>query len=128
MPDAARVRILLVEDDALCASLYATKFEREGFEVVHACDGEEGLSIAEATLPDVMVLELLIPKLDGFEVLRRARRMSALARMPILILTSLAEKASVERCFQEGATEYLIKAHVSPSDAVREVKRALQLN
>lgn len=121
------VKILLVEDDAFLASVYATKFELEGFSVILAEDGEQGLKAAERQLPNLILLDILMPKMDGFEMLHRLRLDPKLMHIPVVMLTNLGQKEDVERAFQEGATDYLIKAHFVPGEAVKKVKKILHL-
>ncbi len=125
--DLKRVKILLIEDDAFLASVYATKFELEGFTVLTAADGEQGLKMAETHVPNIVLLDILMPKMDGFEVLHRLQLDPKLAKVPVVMLTNLSQKEDVERCLKEGATDYLIKAHFVPSDAVRKIKKILSL-
>lgn len=128
MADARKdVKILLVEDDSFLASVYATKFEAEGFDVLLAGDGEQGLKMAEKHLPSIILLDILMPKTDGFEMLRRLKRDQVLARVPVIMLTNLGQKEDVERCLKEGATDYLIKAHFVPGEAVGKVKKILNI-
>lgn len=122
------VKILLVEDDAFLAGVYATKFELEGFKVFHAADGEQGVKMAEKRQPDVILLDILMPKMDGFEALRRLKLDPKLAHVPVVMLTNLGQKDDVERCLKGGAADYLIKAHFVPGEAVRKVRSVLHLN
>ena len=121
------VKIMLVEDDSFLASVYATKFELEGFTVLHAVDGEQGLKIAEKSRPDIILLDILMPKMDGFEMLHRLKLDENLVRIPVVMLTNLGQKEDVERCLKEGAVDYLIKAHSVPGEAVKKVKKILNL-
>ncbi len=125
--DPKAVKILLVEDDAFLASVYATKFELEGFSVLHAADGEQGLKAAEKHLPDIILLDILMPKMDGFEMLHRLKQDPKLEPIPVVMLTNLGQKEDVERCLKEGAVDYLIKAHFVPGEAVKKVRKILQI-
>jgi CheY-like chemotaxis protein len=127
MTDYKNVKILLVEDDSFLASVYATKFELEGFSVFHAADGEAGLQIAEKLQPDIVLLDILMPKMDGFEALHRLKLDPKLVKIPVIMLTNLGQKEDVERCLKEGAVDYLIKAHFVPGEAVKKVKKVLNL-
>lgn len=125
MTDQKSLKILLVEDDSFLASVYATKFELEGFTVLHAPDGEAGLKLAEKNMPDIILLDILMPKMDGFEMLRRLKLDPNLMRIPVVMLTNLGQKEDVERCLKEGAVDYLIKAHFVPGEAVKKVRKIL---
>ncbi len=125
--DRKNVKILLVEDDAFLAGVYATKFELEGFSVLLASDGEQGLKMAEKHVPDLVLLDILMPKMDGFEMLHRIKLDPKLEHIPVVMLTNLGQKEDVERCLKDGAADYLIKAHFVPGEAVKKVKRILNL-
>lgn len=127
MTDLKSVKILLVEDDSFLASVYATKFELEGFSVFHSPDGEAGLAEAEKIVPDIILLDILMPKMDGFEMLHRLKMDPKLIHIPVIMLTNLGQKEDVERCLKEGAVDYLIKAHFVPGEAVKKVKKILNL-
>ena len=127
MTDLKNVKILLVEDDSFLASVYATKFELEGFSVFHAPDGEAGLQMAEKVMPDIILLDILMPKMDGFEALHRLKLDPKLVKIPVIMLTNLGQKEDVERCLKEGAVDYLIKAHFVPGEAVKKVKKVLSI-
>jgi CheY-like chemotaxis protein len=121
------VKILLVEDDSFLASMFAAKFEMEGFTVLHAADGEQGLKMAEKNVPSIILLDILMPKLDGFEVLRRLKLDPHLVHIPVVMLSNLGRKEDVERALQDGAVDFLIKAHFVPGDAVKKIKKILNL-
>lgn len=125
--DTKDVKILLVEDDSFLASVYATKFELEGFTVLHAPDGEAGLKMAEKSRPDIILLDILMPKMDGFETLHRLKMDQELVNIPVIMLTNLGQKEDVERCLKEGAVDYLIKAHFVPGEAVKKVRKILNI-
>ena len=121
------IKILLVEDDSFLASVYATKFELEGFTVFHAADGEAGVAMAAKADPDIILLDILMPKMDGFEALRRIKMDPKLVHIPVVMLTNLGQKEDVERCLKDGAVDYLIKAHFVPGEAVKKVRKILNI-
>lgn len=125
--ETKNIKILLVEDDSFLASVYATKFELEGFAVMHASDGEAGLKMAEKFEPNIILLDILMPKMDGFEMLHRLKMDEKLVDIPVIMLTNLGQKEDVERCLKEGAVDYLIKAHFVPGEAVKKVKKILNI-
>jgi CheY-like chemotaxis protein len=128
MPEEKKsIKILLVEDDSFLASVYATKFELEGFTVFHAADGEQGLAQAEKNEPDIVLLDILMPKMDGFETLKHLKMNPKLVHIPVVMLTNLGQKEDVERCLKDGAVDYLIKAHFVPGEAVKKVRKILNL-
>lgn len=117
--------VLLIEDDTFLAEIYKTKFEMEKFKVSVARDGESGLQAIQKKKPDVVLLDVLLPQMDGFTVLESAKKDPRTAYIPIILLTNLGQKNDVDKGFQLGASEYLIKAHVHPSEVVDVVKRVL---
>lgn len=120
-----KAKILIVEDDTFLAGIYANKFEREGFGVVLAVDGEAGLKSAKKERPDIILLDILLPKLDGFEVLQQLKADRDLHSIPVVLLTNLGQKEDVDKGLKLGAADYLIKAHFMPAETVDKVKKVL---
>lgn len=125
MPPAKKLAILIVEDDTFLAGIYANKFEREGFKVLLATDGEAGLKTAKKEIPDIILLDILLPKLDGFEVLEKVKADDATRGIPVILLTNLGQKEDVDKGLKLGAADYLIKAHFMPAETVEKVKKVL---
>ena len=121
-------KILIVEDDAFLIGIYATKLELEGFTVIQAKDGEAGLKAAQKELPDIVLLDILMPKLDGFQVLETLKKDPKTKKIPVVLLSNLGQKEDVERGQALGATDYLIKAHFVPSETVQKIKKILKIN
>lgn len=121
MAQDKEIKVLLIEDDAFLAEIYQKKFEMEGFKVSIASNGEKGLADIKKKKPDVVLLEVLLPKLDGFAVLEAAKANSATKNIPIILLTSLGQKDDVQRGLAAGAADYLIKTHFQPSEIVDKV-------
>jgi DNA-binding response OmpR family regulator len=109
------------------SGIYATKLELDGFSVVTARDGEEGLKAAFKEKPDLILCDVLMPKLDGFEVLKRLKADAQTKDIPVIMLTNLGQKEDVEKGLEEGATDYLIKAHFVPAEAVAKIRKVLKL-
>ncbi len=126
MPDK-KVKVLIVDDDAFLSGIYATKLELDGFEVATARDGEEGLKAAMREKPDLILLDVLMPKLDGFEVLKRLKADPETKPIPVIMLTNLGQKEDIEKGLQDGAVDYLIKAHFVPAEAVDKIKKVLNM-
>ena len=120
-----KYKILIVEDDSFLLNMYATKFEMEGFEVIMAEDGEKGLRLAKKELPDMILLDILLPKMNGFEVLKALKEDDKGKDLRVLLLTNLSQRAEVDQGFDLGAIDYLIKAHFMPSEVVAKVKKIL---
>jgi len=119
--------VLLIEDDTFLGNIYKTKFEMEKFKVIVATDGLEGLDMAKKKKPDIILLDILMPKMDGFEVLENLKKDKSLVSIPVVLLTNLGQKDDVDKGLGLGAVDYLIKAHYKPSETVDKVKSVLQL-
>ena len=117
--------VLIIEDDGFLASIYAQKLEVEGFDVSFATNGEDGLKLAQKDKPDLVLLDLLMPKMNGFEVLEAMKADASLAPIPVLVLTNLGQREDVERCIKLGAAGYVIKAHSLPEETVNRIKEIL---
>lgn len=120
-----KVKILIIEDDSFLLSMYATKFELENFEVVTAEDGEKGLKMAIKEMPAIILLDILLPKMNGFEVLKNLKENFATKEIKVILLTNLSQRGEVEQGLEMGAVDYLIKAHFMPSEVVEKVKKIL---
>ncbi|MFA6533812.1 MAG: response regulator [Patescibacteria group bacterium] len=118
--------ILLVEDDTFLAGMYKTKFEMEGFTIITAEDGLKGFQLAKEKKPDIILLDILLPKMDGFEVLEKVRASKDTKDIPVIMLTNLGQKEDVKKGLERGANGYLIKAHFMPSEVVEKVKMVLK--
>jgi len=119
--------VLLIEDDTFLGNIYKTKFELEKFKVVVATDGVAGLDMAKKKKPDIILLDVLMPKMDGFTVLENLKKDKNLEKIPVILLTNLGQKDDVEKGLELGAVDYLIKAHFKPSETVDKVKNVLQI-
>jgi DNA-binding response OmpR family regulator len=123
---AARERplVLAADDDEDILGLVSFRLERSGYTVVQARDGEAALELAVKELPDLAVLDVMMPKLDGFEVTRRLRADAVTSRMPIILLTARAQDADVQRGFEAGADDYIRKPF-SPDELRARVQAIL---
>ena len=109
------VDVLLVEDDPSVLEMYRLKLELDGYRVNTALDGEEGLRKAGDLAPDIIFLDIRLPKMDGLEVLRKLRAQDTTRNIPVIILSNYDEEDLVARGLRLGAHEYLIKARTTPS-------------
>ena len=119
-------KILIVEDDKFVRELILQKLTDEKFDVSAAKDGEEGVKKTESEKPDLILLDLILPGIDGFEVLSRIRKNPLTEKIPVIILSNLGEKVDVDRGIKLGADDYLIKAHFTPKEIVEKVKIILK--
>lgn len=114
-PDPDEVRVLFVEDDALVAQMYRLKLELDGYSVEVASDGVAALEKARALLPDIIFLDIRLPKLDGLSVLEALRAEPATERIPVVILSNWNEKELVEQGAKLGALDHMIKSQTTPA-------------
>lgn len=120
-------KILLVEDDSALALVYKTRLEVEGFDVLHVDNGEDALPNALSYRPDLIVLDVMMPKINGFDVLDLIRTTPETMSMRVILLTALSQAKDKERAEKLGADEYLVKSQVVISDVVARIKHHLGL-
>lgn len=118
-------KILLIEDDPFLSEIYVTKFHEAGFVVIVAEDGAFGLQKLKETRPDLVLLDIVMPNMDGFELLREIKKDEDVKFTPVVILSNLGEQENVEKGFGLGAADYIIKAHYTPTEVVLKVKEIL---
>ncbi|OGG08918.1 hypothetical protein A2154_02960 [Candidatus Gottesmanbacteria bacterium RBG_16_43_7] len=116
-------KILIIEDDPLIVKIYSTRLKADGYNVISAENGEEGIKVAEEQNPDVVVLDVMMPRVDGFAVLERLRKNEKLHRVPILIYSNLSNEEEIERAKKLDVTEFLVKANLSPTQMVAKIKQ-----
>lgn len=119
-----RPLVLVADDDPDILSLVGFRLERAGYEILPASDGEQALRLAEERAPDLAVLDVMMPKLDGYEVTRRLRENAATNRIPIILLTARVQEADITRGFEAGADDY-IKKPFSPQELRARVQAIL---
>ncbi len=119
-------KILIIEDDPFLSEMYLAKFSQSGFQTDVAVDGQMGLKKIKTNQPDLILLDIVLPKMDGFEILKRVKKDAKLKKIPIILLTNLGQKSEVEKGLTLGADEYIIKAHFTPTAVVAKVKEILE--
>jgi len=124
VPDGAR-RVLLAEDDRFLRRAAEARLRRHGLEVLTAADGEEALRLARAEPLDLILLDVVMPKLQGFEVLKALKQDEATAHIPVIVLSNLGQERDVAQAKALGALAFLVKAHLSLQDLVDRVDAAL---
>ncbi len=117
--------ILLVEDDPFLIDIYTTKLEESGFSVEVANDGEVALRKARENKPDLVILDIVLPQIDGWEILRKIKSEPEFKNLKVIILSNLGQKEEVEKGIKLGAVKYLIKAHYTPSQVIKEIKKTI---
>jgi DNA-binding response OmpR family regulator len=124
---AEKPRILLVEDDLTLANLYQMRMEAEGFEVRQCNDGEKALQSAREFNPHLILLDIMMPKLNGFDVLDILRHTPQIGKVKIVVLSALGQPADVARAKELGADDYLVKSQVVITDVMNRLREHLNL-
>ena len=119
-------KILIVEDDKFLRDLISQKLTKEGYDVDEAVDGEEGVKMIKEVNPDLVLLDLILPGIDGFEVLVKMKENSSISSTPVIILSNLGQKEDVEKGLKLGAVDYLIKAHFTPGEIIDKIRAVLK--
>lgn len=119
-------KILLVEDEEYIADMYKMKFEKHGYETIVAADGEEGLKLAESRKPDLILLDLVLPRLSGFEVLKKLKENKKTKDIKVYIISNLGQNGEINHGFKDGADGYLIKSSLTPSQLVENVGKIFE--
>lgn len=117
-----KIRVLLIEDERNVAELYRLKLSLDGYDVIVAENGEEGLNKALKLKPEVIFLDIKMPKMDGFEVLKILRESPQTKKVPVIILSNFDEQDLIEKGLALGANEYLIKSQFTPEGISNKVK------
>jgi len=118
--------IMIIEDDRFLSSLMKARLEKDGFMTVQAFDGEEAVKLLRETPPNLIILDLIMPKVTGFEVLQTVSITPQLHDVPVVILSNLAQDSDIEKARQLGAKEYFVKVKVSIDDLVGRIKMLVQ--
>ncbi len=121
-------KILIVEDDPMISGMYKIRLEQDGFKVILADNGSTGLEVAIKDKPDLILLDIMMPQLDGFTVLKELRAKPAFKNLPIVMLTNLGTDEDKAKGEQFGATDYLVKANLTPTQVSEAVKKYLNDN
>src|SRR3989344_5557530 len=119
-------KILLVEDDQFLIDIYSTKLKDAGFEVVVVQEGDGVLSRINEEKPDLLILDIVLPHMDGWEVLYKVKAAEGFKDLKVVVLSNLGQKYEVEKGLEMGADKYLIKAHYTPSEVAEEIKKILE--
>lgn len=126
MTNLGKRKILIVEDDAIINLMYKTKLELDGFEVLSATDGLMGLAMAKKEKKDLILLDIIMPQLDGFTVLAELKRDVRTKDVPVVLLTNLGTEEDKERGIKLGAIDYIIKAGLTPAQVSEKVQEYLK--
>ncbi|MFA5360035.1 MAG: response regulator [Patescibacteria group bacterium] len=120
-------KILVVEDDPMISSMYKTKFEVDGFEVFTADNGATGLELVKKEKPDIVMLDIILPQLDGFSVLEQIKQDKITKNIPVIMLTNLSTDEDKAKGEKMGALDYLVKASLTPGQISEKIKQILKI-
>lgn len=118
-------KILIIEDDQFLKDLIERKLVQASYQVLSCSDGEEGLKAIAEQKPDLVLLDILLPSMSGWEVLEKIKANPEINKIPVLILTNLGEKEDVEKGLKIGADDYIIKAHFTPNEIIQKIEKCL---
>lgn len=119
-------KILIVEDDSFISDMYKAKLEYLGYDIKIAENGKVGLELATSFNPDLILLDIVMPEKDGFELLSDLKKDEKLKDLPVILLTNLGRREDIEKGFKMGANDYIIKAHFTPQEVVEKVNKILK--
>jgi len=117
--------ILFVEDESALQKTFGDILKQEGYEMISALDGEIGLRLAKENRPNLILLDLILPKIHGFDVLKKLKEDNETKEIPVIVLTNLEGLEDVEKALELGATTYLVKTQYSLEEVVQKIKKAL---
>ena len=117
-----KVKLLLVEDDEFISEIYQKKLSESGFDICLAKDGEEAVYLFKKNVPEVILLDIMLPKKNGLNVLSEIRKTNDSEKVKIIMLTNLGEKEKIQEAMEEGADDYLLKASLTPKELVEIIK------
>lgn len=120
------MKVLLVEDDQFIVDVYSLKLKEAGFIVQTAFNGQEALRKIKEDLPDILLLDLVLPDIEGWEVLKAIKEDDKLSGLKVVILSNLSSKKEIEKGINLGAIKYLVKAQYTPTQIVEEIKKIIK--
>ena len=118
-------KILFIEDESALQKTFGEILKQEGYEMISALDGETGLRLAASQKPDLILLDLILPKVHGFEVLKKLKEDKETKDIPIIVLTNLEGIGDVDKAIELGAKTYLVKAQYTLEEVLEKIKKAL---
>lgn len=123
--DTQKARILVVEDDEFLRSLAAKRLDKEGFQVSAAVDGDSAIAAVKENRPDLVLLDLILPGINGFEVLQQLQKDESLKAIPVIVFSNLGQPDDIERAKSFGAVDYFIKSNLTLDDLMVKIKSHL---
>lgn len=122
---ADKIKILIVDDDVFLLDMYSLKFKEAGFQIEVAENGEDAIKKTKEVNPSAILLDIVMPKLDGLETLRQIKKDKIAEGAKIVLLTNLGQKEDIEKGLKLGADDYIVKAHFTPTEVLNKVKALL---
>ena len=120
--DAIAKKIMIIEDDHFLSSLVKARLEKDGFAVIQAFDGDQAIAMLRTEVPNLVMLDLIMPKVNGFEVLKTISLTPGLERIPVVIVSNLAQDSDIQKAKELGAKEYFVKVKISIDDLIAKIK------
>ena len=121
-----KTKILLVEDDENLTEMYTMKFKDEELDYVNAFDGQTGLELARTLMPAIILLDIMMPKMDGFAVLTGLKKDPKMKDIPVIMLSNLGQEVDIEKGKELGADDYIVKATMTPTQVINKIKEYLK--
>jgi two-component system, OmpR family, alkaline phosphatase synthesis response regulator PhoP len=118
-------KILIIEDEKVLSEMYKFKFAKEGYEVLSAMEVEEGLGLAKSEKPDLIILDILLPKENGISLLEKRQNMKEILDIPVIVLSNFDDNETKSKAFSLGAKDYLIKSNFDPHEILSKIKSYL---
>lgn len=118
--------VLIVEDDKFLSKIYSTKLKKEGIDADFALDGEAGIKKMRESIPHLVLLDLIMPKMDGFAVLREMQGDDALKKIPVVVLSNLGQESDIEKAKEFGVKDFIVKADASIQEVVETIQKYLK--
>jgi DNA-binding response OmpR family regulator len=119
-------KILIAEDEPSLSEMYKLYFERAGYEVFHAENGQMCVEVAEKNPPDIILLDILMPRVNGWEVLEKLKKNDKTKNIPVLIFSNLAQADEIQKGLDLGADEYLVKSNLTPKELLVKIEKSLK--
>ena len=120
-----KIKILIVEDEEFILDLYVTKLEQSGYEVIRATNGSQGFSLAQLEKPTLILMDILMPEVDGYGMLQQLKASPATKNIPAIIFSNLSQKSEIEKGLKLGAKDFIIKTSVTPTQLEQKVREFL---
>lgn len=121
-----KIKILLVEDDKMILDMYKNRFEKEGYEVLTTDRGSEAMELARKEKPKIVLLDIILPEVDGFTILKNLKSDAATKKIPVLMLTNLGQESDQSKGAESGAAGYFVKSQHTPADILKKVEEIIK--